>query len=263
MLQRSPFSTVLTVAFLAATLGAAHAQSESLTATTANAPGPTGTLPGPGTVLWDNTAINSVGNGIVSLKAQDLPDGANLVNTADDFVVPDGEQWNITFVFSTGFPSAGSVDANAFEVFFYEDAGGLPGSLITSQQVPLGGSVTMTEQQITLPTPVSLEPGTYWVSVAGVYDPFVDLATTRWNWATGDVAIGNDAALQDTGAFFGSAIPWTDLPTLGVTDVSTAFALRGTSVAAAQQIPTLGSGGIIALVLLLAFIGVVAVRRMA
>ena len=197
----------------------------------------------------------------MSLKAEDLPAGANLVNTADDFVVPDDEQWTITFVFSTGFASAGTIDADGFEVFFYEDAGGLPGALINSQQVPFGAPVTMDEQQITLPSPVTLQPGTYWVSIAAVYDPFQDLPTTRWNWFTGPTGIGNIAALQDIGGFFGPGNPWTDLPTLGVPDLSTVFALRGTTIPFAQGIPTLGTSGMIVLVLLLAGIAVVSLRR--
>lgn len=206
-------------------------------------------IPGPNAVLWDNTAINSTTSGVVSLKAEDLPDGSNLVNMADDFVVPAGEQWSVTFVFSTGFASVGTGAADGFEVFFYQDAGGLPGALISSQQVPFGGSVSMDEQQITLPAPVALGPGTYWVSVAAVYDPFVDLSSTRWNWFTGTVGIGNLAALQDTGAFFGGAgIPWTDIATLGVTGESAFFALRGTSgpflPPEARAVPALGGFGL-------------------
>jgi len=261
MSQRASLSSIALAALLAAAIGPAQAQSDFAAVSGGTVAPNGGGIPGPDVVLWDNTAVNSTTGGIVSLKAEDLPAGADLVNTADDFVVPGDEQWTVTFVFSTGFASAGTIDADGFEVFFYEDAGGLPGTLISSQQVPFGAPVTMDEQQITLPSPVSLQPGTYWVSVAAVYDPFVDLATTRWNWFTGPTAIGNTAALQDTGGFFGPGNPWTDLPTLGVTDVSTVFALRGTTIPFAQGIPTLGTGGMIVLVLLLAGIAVVTMRR--
>lgn len=236
--------------------------------THAGSPVEGGTIPGPDTVLWDNTAINSATNGIVSMRAENLPAGANIVNTADDFVVPAGETWNITFVVSAGFTSAGAANPDSFGVNFYADAGGLPGMLLETRSVPFGGVVNDATQEITLPTPVSLSAGTYWISVFGIYNTFNDLSTERWNWTTGTTGIGNEAALQDTGSFFGGIIPWTALSGLGVTDPSAFFAIRGTlqngtMLPPPASVPTLGQWGLIAMILALMLGSAIALRRRA
>jgi hypothetical protein len=224
------------------------------------------TIPGSGDLLWDNTSINSGTNGIVSLQAADQPAGANIVQTADDFTVPAGETWNIDFVYSEGFSNA-PTDPNAFGVHFFADAGGLPGALIAERTVPFGGNVTLTNQELGFAA-VSLSEGSYWVSVFGIYDPFVDLGTTRWNWTTGNGVVGNqNAALQDTGSFFGSPLSWSPLGDLGVTDSeSVLFALRGSTVTGPTlpppaSVPTMNTWGLLALALGLMLGGAFAMRK--
>ena len=124
-------------------------------------------IPEAANVLWDNTAINSTVNGIVSLQAANLPAGANMANSADDFVVPADITWIIDSVFSTGFTS-GSASPDSFGINFYADDGGLPGALLETRIVPFGGEVNDTTQELILPTFVKLDEGTYWISVYGI-----------------------------------------------------------------------------------------------
>ena len=222
-------------------------------------------IPGPDDVLWDNTAINNTTAGIVSTRLASLPAGADIVNVADDFTVPAGQQWTVGFVYSEGFSNI-LLDVDSFEVIFYADGGGLPGAEIDRQSIPFGGAVTMTTQELTLPTPVVLTGGTYWVSVVGVYDTAPDLATGRWNWSDGPTPIDSEWFLQDLGGFFGG-LPWTSATGLGIADVSALFALRGTSAAVAppeeaRAVPALDAFGLTVLGLLLALMaGLVIARR--
>ena len=224
-----------------------------------------GGIPGPGDLLWDNTAINNTTNGIVSTALSSLPGGSDRANTADDFVVPTGESWTIDFIYTEGFSNL-AVDADSFEIVFYADNGGSPGAVVSTETVPLGGPVTMTTQEMTLSNPVVLTAGTYWVSVIGTYDTGTTLNDGRWNWTTGPTGIGSEWFIQDTAGFFGAPFPWTPGSALGVNAPSTFFALRGTASPAGtpppatQPVPSLSNLGLILLSLMLAGLALVAIR---
>ena len=51
----------------------------------------------------------------------------------DDFVVPEGQIWNITEVDVIGEYSEPPVQPDSFHVFFYADSGALPGTLVASR----------------------------------------------------------------------------------------------------------------------------------
>ena len=51
---------------------------------------------------------------------------------ADDFIVPGGQTWNISEVDVLGRYANGAGPANSFNVFIYQDSGGLPGTLVYS-----------------------------------------------------------------------------------------------------------------------------------
>jgi hypothetical protein len=44
--------------------------------------------------------------------------------------VPGGQSWRVTEVYAQGVYFNGSGPANNFNVFFYQDSGGLPGTLV-------------------------------------------------------------------------------------------------------------------------------------
>ncbi|GAB4126655.1 MAG: hypothetical protein Tsb0027_26040 [Wenzhouxiangellaceae bacterium] len=258
---------MMVIILMFAILNTAHAQSGTLAAVNSEATAPSGGIPGPADVLWDNTAINNTTAGIISSGFTALPAGADRTNTADDFVVPAGELWSIEFVYSEGFTNTATT-VDRFEVVFYEDAAGQPGAVISSQTVPFGGPVTMTLQELTLPAAVALGEGTYWISVIGQYDGAADLAVNRWNWSTGPTGIGSEWFLQDTAGFFGG-LPWTSASGLGIADISTLFALRGTSQAAGPvlppppAVPTMNSFGLLGMALALMLAAGLFLRRRA
>ena len=86
--------------------------------------------------------------------------------TADDFVVPAGETWNVESIDADGIPfnCSGSCIPDNFNVFFYTDSAGLPGTQVYSATGQPFAQVGST-YSITLTVPASLTAGTYWVSV--------------------------------------------------------------------------------------------------
>ena len=113
-------------------------------------------------VLWDQTGARD--GAIVSADASDDTLDAQ---GADDFVVPAGHVWSITSVFAPG--SNGATHAPPFlvpgvNVFIYEDGGDRPGALITSY---VGVPPTTAPDDLTIPLSpaLTLQPGTYWISV--------------------------------------------------------------------------------------------------
>ena len=76
---------------------------------------------------------------------------------ADDFVVPSGQTWSVTGVDVAGEYNSGG-PAVGFNVYFYNDAAGLPGTLVNSQlSQPFTGGATPV---ITLGSPVVLTADT-------------------------------------------------------------------------------------------------------
>ena len=82
---------------------------------------------------------------------------------ADDFVVPEGQIWNITEVDVIGESSEPPVPPDSFHVSFYADNGTLPGALVASRLAnPYSGiisfliALTVRSCSVTVP---------YWVSV--------------------------------------------------------------------------------------------------
>lgn len=230
--------------------------------------------PGPGEVLWDNTNVGipgpMTGQSVFSLKAGNLEEGENLVNAAKDFSVPEGEQWEIEFVWTIGLTLQS--DADAFGVAFYDADGDIPGDILSEQEVPLGPEVSMSEQRITLPEPVTLNPGRHFLSVFAVYDDFQgESDTRRWLWRVGPDPSGDlDGVIQDQGGFLGAGvIPWSPITALGLDDPSNFFALRGNSTPLtgpppeATAVPIASNWMLLTLLVVIGFLGAVFARRIA
>src|SRR5262249_55070841 len=81
-------------------------------------------------VLYDQTD-NSAGNFITS---QDFESDYDIYDdqAADDFVVPSGEIWTVQSVNAGGGYFNGSGPMPLVNLYFYSDAGGLPGALVAS-----------------------------------------------------------------------------------------------------------------------------------
>jgi hypothetical protein len=168
-------------------------------------------LDNPGTVSW------------TSQEFPDLPDFTAFL--ADDFFVPGGQSWQVTEVYAQGVYFNGSGPANNFNVFFYEDSGGLPGTLVSSRTaqpyVESGGVF-----EVTLTAPVTLTSGTHWVSVQA-HQP-VD-PNGQWGWTERTVQANSPAAWQNPGGGFGLCPTWDVRTTcLGAGDPDQMFRLIGT-----------------------------------
>src|SRR6266540_1846667 len=126
----------------------------------------------PAVTLYDQ--LNNPGT--VSTGSQDFEAANNAFDTftADDFVVPGGQTWNITEVDVAGEYSTGG-PADSFHVFFYADSGTLPGA-------------------------VTLTAGTYWVAVQARQD----FGTAgQWFWDNRLIISNSGAAWQNPGGGFG------------------------------------------------------------
>jgi cell division septation protein DedD len=148
--------------------------------------------------------------------------------TADDFVVPAGETWNISEVDVQGIYFNGPGPAASFNVFFYEDSGGLPGTNVytaTEQSYTTANNIDFV---ITLTVPTALTEGTYWVSVQARQD-FTPAG--QWGWQDRTVQANNEAAWQNPGGGFAVCPTW-DVRTTCVGDADApdqVFRLVGTT----------------------------------
>src|SRR6266513_877627 len=164
----------------------------------------------PNVTLYDQ--LNNPGT--LSTGSQDFETANNAFDdfTADDFVVPGGQTWNITEVDAQGVYFNGAGPAASFHVFIYQNSGGLPGTNVyTAMGQPYVNAAGVF--QITLTVPAVLAPGTYWVSVQARMDftPF-----GQWGWTDRTVTSNSPAAWQNPGGGFG-----TPCTTWGVRQVCT------------------------------------------
>jgi hypothetical protein len=190
--------------------------------------GPTPT-PTQGTVLYDQYD-NFATVEPVNIPSQDAETPLDFFDSqaADDFIVPAGQIWQVTEVDVLGeYDSAGP--ATSFHVFFYENgAGDLPGTLVASRvENPYTGS---NDFVITLPEPVTLPEGHYWVSVQARQDI---TQVGFWLWHNRIIQSNVGAAWQNPGNGFGTGcVVWVRkvaCASLGETAPDQVFRLIGTS----------------------------------
>ena len=146
---------------------------------------------------------------------------------ADDFVVPTGETWNVQSIDADGvyFPFNGPADS--FNVFFYADNAGLPGTQVYSaMNQPF--SVVGTTFSVTLPSVAVLAEGTYWVEIQA---NMTFLPNGAWFWRDRTLQSNQGAAWQNPGGGFGVCPTWaqktTCIPLTGGPDQ--VFRLNGTT----------------------------------
>jgi hypothetical protein len=181
----------------------------------------------PQVVLYDqynNASINAT-------SSQEFPDFPTFDDfVADDFVVPGGETWTVQSIDADGIPfnCSGSCIPDNFNVFFYTDSAGLPGTQIysaTAQTFVIGGST----YSITLSAPAVLTSGPYWVSVQA---HMTFTGNGQWGWTDRTVQSNQGAAWQNPGGGFGVCPTWARkticIPTAGGPDQ--VYRLNGTTV---------------------------------
>jgi len=173
-------------------------------------------------LLYDQTAGGNT-NGYASQDFEAANDPFDC-QAADDFVVP-SPGWTVDQVVVSGQYSL-SGPAVGFNVFFYSNNAGLPGTQVysaLSQSFTYDGVSVFT---ITLANPAVLTPGNYWVSVQCRMD-FTPAGQWYWNQVNG--AFGSVAAWQNPGGGFGTACSsWGNIQTcIGAIGTDMYFALYG------------------------------------
>jgi subtilisin-like proprotein convertase family protein len=152
-------------------------------------------------ILYDQTDSPNA-NGFNSQNFESAYDAYDN-QAADDFVVS-GSGWVVTTVVTPGAYYNGPGPATSVHVTFYDDAGGLPGSIVPGCDYPAVGSFTDSPSgtlTTTLSPACTLSPGTKWVSVQ------VNMSFTlggQWGWTERDVQTGNPAVWRNPGDAFGS-----------------------------------------------------------
>ena len=103
----------------------------------------------PTVVLYDQ--LDNPGTFLTS--SQEFPDDPKFTSfAADDFVVPGGQTWTVTEVDAQGGYLNGNGPADNFNVFFYQNSGGLPGTQIYTSTVLRNAS--QLREQVCKPNPV-------------------------------------------------------------------------------------------------------------
>ena len=184
-------------------------------------------------ILYDNTNI-SIDNSIVSTLFGGLPTGQDLISCADDFVIPSGSlPWTITCIKTTGSTSAmaASTTIDRFTYEIYNNNNNKPGTILNTGSITtvLEGTNLGTTQTLVLATPITLNPGTYWLSVYAEYDTATVATSCRWNWDCGPTVIGMNAQIQATNSLFGAPFTWAILSGLVTGEESFSFILYGTN----------------------------------
>lgn len=143
-----------------------------------------------------------------SSPSQNVTDfGGALLQTADDFIIPEGSSWDIRSVVAFGAVNGAPVLDNA-TVAIYENVDGRPGAEIYNSGpiTPLSGPAD-TNLNLELPEQITLESGSYWLSV---YTNLAFGTGDQWFWFTQAGLIGNESSFRDTFDIFGAgAIDWT------------------------------------------------------
>ncbi|MFN0277955.1 MAG: M36 family metallopeptidase [Pyrinomonadaceae bacterium] len=198
----TPAPTSTSTSTATATFTATNTATATSTFTPTNTATPTSTQTPPcQEVLYDQS--NNVSTNGTSSQDFETANDAFDNQAADDFVVPGGQTWTLQQIIANGLYFNGSGPADSFNVTFYNNAAGLPGSAVA------GGTFTGASYSnvgdiftITLPSSLVLNPGTYWVSIQVRMD---FTPGGQWAWTNRTTQSNSAAVWQNPGGGF--AIP--------------------------------------------------------
>jgi hypothetical protein len=147
--------------------------------------------------------------------------------SADDFIVPEGEEWTVSTLMARGFTSAGVPAPEGFGYTIFADAAGAPGDILYEEINTGANNPDLVE--IVLDEAITLTAGTYWVSIYAYYENASITAEGRWNqymWNPSTTP-GNVAMLNDIAGLFGGTGGFVTLGSLGVDYTTLDFAIVG------------------------------------
>ena len=145
---------------------------------------------------------------VTSLPSQFFTDFASLAQSADDFTIPEGSTWNIDRILAFGGVRNSPLFTSA-TIVIYEDNNGLPGTEIyNSGEIAPISDVTDSNLNLQLPDIVTLESGSYWLSIYAnlAFNP----GGNQWFWSSQEGQIGSEPLFKDENNLFGTgAVDWT------------------------------------------------------
>jgi hypothetical protein len=191
----------------------------------------TGSRNGP--VLYDQMLPLSYGS-IVSQEMTDAGSAPLSSVAADDFIVPEGDNWDVHYVNVAGsyFSYAGA-SVTGMNVVFYDNNNGMPGNAVhsfsnitTFNELPIDVTTGLYLYEITLPSAVALSAGHYWMSVQAVSNYTV---TGQWGWFTHEsLVIDEQYEWKNPGDGFGLGFTdWTPASMVTWGSYNLAFSLSG------------------------------------
>lgn len=192
-------SVLVVIALLLSSAGKAVAQGEEPPSSPMEAADSVGAL----AVLYDQQTTNPGALTDIA-TSQNFEAALDQYDTqaADDFVVPANEAWTVNVVEVLGvYDGSGSQVVSTVNVSLHADSGsGLPGTPVYGATLTPSSGATTGDFVITLSSPPTLGPGTYWLSIQANLD-FDDGAgnTRQWFWRERTVASNNASAWQNPG----------------------------------------------------------------
>jgi hypothetical protein len=175
------------------------------------------------TTLYDQTG-NDSGLGLVAQNFESTFDAYDST-AADDFIVPDGKKWKIKEIDLVGTYFNGSGPAQSLNIAVYKTKNGLPGKKV-AEYLGITGQDDMGSFAVTLPKPLKLKPGQYWVAASANMD-FGNAG--EWGFEAGTLVINNPAVWENPGDGFATGCTtWTPVSDCvpGITG-DLLFALKG------------------------------------
>jgi hypothetical protein len=155
-------------------------------------------------VVWDQ--YNNAGTAVtLSATFTDAPTMNS--DLADDFVVQ-SNPWLVRSILVDGAYFNGPGPANSFNVFFYSDDGGFPGTVLYEwtnivQWTQNGSTFIINLPFCCWPT---LYPGRYWVEIQA---NMTAMCCGEWGWTDRTVTNVNAAVWRNPSGFFGACTSWS------------------------------------------------------
>jgi hypothetical protein len=209
------------------------------------------------TVIYEQMAAATSGS-----SSQDFETAYDAYDNeaADDFIVTGGP-WNINFITCYGSYSSGSGPLEYVNIIFYNDNSGVPGTEVQSfANIPCSVDDATGLVSINLPSTVTLNDGTYWLSIIARMDYatggqwFHTYATSsngaHWQWrnpgdgfGTGQTDWGDGDATENdlTFGLYNLVLSALDLSTIAA---SPTWIMGGNSAVPSITVKNMGSSAI-------------------
>ena len=173
----------------------------------------------------------------VGITSQSFTDLGGVVASADDFVVPAGETWQIQEISTVGTKSADPIDQIIVRIWSSNGATGLPDGVFHEETLTAVNGQNDPNLTLSLSAPVSISQGTYWVSVIPILD--FNGNKGRWFWERTTNGTGEEFHLKDQNNIFGAGFTnWTPGTTVAGGDTQLTFNIAGTKTTSDVTAPT-------------------------